>query len=201
MITMIDYGIGNYRSVQKALEAVGATVYLTRDTDEIAQAEKLILPGVGAFGASVDALRERGQDEAIYAAVKAGTPLLGICVGMQLLLDSSEELGEHCGLGLIGGRVRKFSAEHGLKIPHIGWNQLHHEHSSPLLAGIEEGDYAYFVHSFYCDPIDSADMLASTEYGQRYASIIGRANVFGIQFHAEKSQKVGLQILRNFAEL
>lgn len=201
MITMIDYGIGNYRSVQKALEFVGATVVMTSDPDAIRHADKLVLPGVGAFGAAIDALRKRELEQPIHDAVAKGTPLLGICVGMQLLLDESEELGEHTGLGLIPGQVRKFPASATLKIPHMGWNQLDHDGTSPLLKDVTSGDYAYFVHSFHCDVTDSADTISSTEYGQPFSSIIGRYNIFGIQFHAEKSQHVGLQILKNYINL
>jgi glutamine amidotransferase len=198
---MIDYGIGNYRSVQKALEFVGAKVTMTRDPDAIRHADKLVLPGVGAFGAAIDALRERDLEQPIHDAVAKGTPLLGICVGMQLLLDESEELGQHTGLGLIPGKVRKFPASDTLKIPHMGWNQLDHDGSSPLLKDVTSGDYAYFVHSFFCDVEDSADTITTTEYGQSFSSIIGRNNIYGIQFHAEKSQHVGLQILKNYINL
>lgn len=201
MITMIDYGIGNYRSVQKALEFVGAQVHMTSDPDAIRHADKLVLPGVGAFGAAIDALRARRLDQPLLDAVGGGTPLLGICVGMQLLLDESEELGHHTGLGLIPGSVRKFPTGNGLKIPHMGWNQLEHNATSPLLANVDSGEYAYFVHSFHCDVADSADTIATTEYGTSFSAIIGRGNIFGIQFHAEKSQHVGLQILRNYAGL
>lgn len=201
LLTMIDYGIGNYRSVQKALEAVGAAVVLTDDVEAIAGAAKLVLPGVGAFGATMDALTARGQDAALRAAVARGTPLLGICVGMQVLFDDSDELGFHTGLGLIPGRVRRFPDGHGYKIPHMGWNQLQHDGRSPLLADVKAGDYAYFVHSYYCAPADSADTLATTDYAVRCAAIVGRGAVYGIQFHAEKSQHVGLRILRNFVTL
>ena len=199
-ITMIDYGIGNYRSVQKAFEYVGADVHLTRDTDAIAGADKLALIGVGAFGATMDALRQREQIKPILHAVGKGTPLLGICVGMQVLFDDSTEFGNHTGLGLIPGKVRKFPTGQ-VKIPHIGWNQLEHDGTSPLLHNVAQNDYAYFVHSFYCTPTDPAHTIASTDYGHRYASIVGNDNIFGIQFHGEKSQKVGLQILKNFSEL
>lgn len=201
MITMIDYGIGNYRSVQKAFEYVGAPIMLTADPDAIADADKLVLPGVGAFGATIDALRARGQDAAIRHAVQRGAPLLGICVGMQVLFEDSDELGFHHGLGLIAGHVRKFPAAAGLKIPHMGWNQLEIAGDPPLLRGIARGDYAYFVHSFYCRPDDSAHTLAATTYGLPFSAIVGRENVYGIQFHGEKSQRVGLRILQNFNEV
>ena len=200
-VTMIDYGIGNYRSVQKALDAVGAKVVLSSDPDEIASADKLVLPGVGAFGATMDALRQRQHIPAIAEAVARGRYLLGICVGMQVLLDDSDELGVHQGLGLIGGHVCKFSEKNNLKIPHIGWNQLHHDGTSPLLQGIPNGDYAYFVHSFACHPTNRQHTVAHSDYGGDFAAIVGRDSIFGLQFHAEKSQNVGLRILKNYLNL
>lgn len=198
---MIDYGIGNYRSVLKAIEAVGGTSTLTGDPDQIATADKLVLIGVGAFGATMDALQSRNQIEAIKHAVAKGTPLLGICVGMQVLLEDSDEFGFHTGLGLIPGHVRRFPEQPGLNVPHIGWNQLEHDGTAAILNDVEPNDYAYFVHSFCCQPDDEEDTIAQTEYGWRYASVIGRDNVYGIQFHAEKSQHVGLQILSNYLNL
>jgi glutamine amidotransferase len=200
-VTMIDYGIGNTRSVQKALAFVGGQVQLSADPDTIARADRLVLPGVGAFGATMQALRDREQVAAIHAAVAAGTPLLGICVGMQVLFDDSDELGFHTGLGLIGGQVRRFSADNGLKIPHMGWNQLEHATSDPLLRAVARGDYAYFVHSYYCRPRESADIVATSGYGQPFCAITRRDHVMGFQFHAEKSRHVGLQLLRNFLTL
>lgn len=200
-ITLIDYGIGNYRSVQKALEFVGATAVLEADPDAVARADKLVFPGVGAFGATLEALRARGHSDALRTAVARGAWLLGICVGMQALFDDSDELGFHQGLGLIPGVVRRFPAEAGLKIPHMGWNQLDHDGRSPLLRGVQPGDYAYFVHSYFCAPARSEDVLAAADYGRPFCAVVGHDNVFGIQFHAEKSQRVGLQILRNFTAL
>ncbi len=197
-ITMIDYGIGNYRSVQKAIEAVDGRSDLTADPDVIANADKLVLIGVGAFGATMDALRARNQEQAIHHAVAKGTPLLGICVGMQVLLEDSDEFGFHTGLGLIPGHVRKFPDNPLLNVPHIGWNQLEHDGTSPILRDVAPNDYAYFVHSFCCHPAAETDTIAHTDYGWRYTSVIGRDNIYGIQFHAEKSQHVGLQILRNY---
>ena len=198
---MIDYGIGNYRSVQKAFEFIGAEIELTADPKRILAADKLALIGVGAFGATMDALRERNQVDAIKQAATSGTPLIGICVGMQVLFDDSTEFGEHTGLGLIPGTVRKFPESDTLKIPHIGWNQLAHDGSSPLLQNVASDDYAYFVHSFYCQPTNPAHGIAITDYGLPFTSIVNRDNIYGIQFHGEKSQKVGLQILKNFSEL
>lgn len=200
-ITMIDYGIGNYRSVQKAFEFVGAEIELTADPEHILAADQLALIGVGAFGATMDALRERNQIDAIKQATTSGTPLIGICVGMQVLFDDSTEFGNHAGLGLIPGTVRKFLESGTLKVPHIGWNQLEHDGTSKLLSNVPNNDYAYFVHSFFCQPADSTHSIAITDYGHRFTSIVNRDNIYGIQFHGEKSQKVGLQILRNFSEL
>lgn len=200
-VTIIDYGIGNIRSVQKALEFVGATVTLTTCADDILTADKLLLPGVGAFGAAMDALRARGWVEPIQQAAGNGTPLLGICLGMQLLLDESDEMGQHAGLGLINGRVTRFPPSLPLKVPHMGWNAIRHEGDHPLLHDVNSGDYAYFVHSYYCIPADPAHMLATVEYGMELTAVLGQNNVFGAQFHPEKSQKAGLQILKNFAEM
>ena len=198
-VTMIDYGIGNVRSVQKALEHVGADVLLTADPEAIRTAGRLVLPGVGAFGAGMAALRERGLADAIKEAAEQGTPLLGICLGMQLLFEESEELGKHRGLALLPGWVVRFPVNH-LKVPHVGWNQIEHDGEHPLLQGVPSGAYAYFVHSFYCAAADPDDVIASTEYGLRFPAIVGRGNVAGIQFHPEKSQHIGLRILRNFVE-
>jgi imidazole glycerol-phosphate synthase subunit HisH len=205
-ITMIDYGGSNLRSVQKAFEAVGADVLVTADPEAMRRARKLVLPGVGAFGAGMDALRRRGLDEATIAAVGDGIPLLGICLGMQFLLEGSEEMGDHTGLGLITGRVVRFSesvSDDGrpLKVPHMGWNRILHDGRHPLLEGVPPGAYGYFVHSYYCAPEVTDCVLAETDYGGRFASIIGSGHRFGIQFHPEKSQSVGLQILRNFASM
>lgn len=199
MIALVDYGIGNLRSVEKALQAVGAEVRLTSDPAEILSATRVILPGVGAFGDGMAGLRQRGLESALKIVAARGVPLLGICLGMQLLFEESDELGRHQGLGLLPGRVRRFPQAGG-KVPHTGWNQLHIERPSPLLTGLLSGDYAYFNHSYYCEPADPTDILASTDYILQYASVVGRNNLYGVQFHPEKSQSVGLQILRNFVE-
>lgn len=199
MIALVDYGIGNLRSVEKALSSVGADVRLTSDAGAILAADQVVLPGVGAFGDGMAGLRERNLLGVIHTVVEHGTPLLGICLGMQLLFDSSEEMGEHEGLGILPGRVHRFP-ESDLKIPQTGWNQVLIDAPTPLLAGLSHGDYAYFNHSYYCQPADSAHQLAATTYGLRYASVVGKGKVFGVQFHPEKSQAVGLLILRNFVE-
>jgi glutamine amidotransferase len=200
MIALIDYGIGNLRSVQKALSAVGADVSLTDEPDQILTADKVVLPGVGAFGDGMAGLISRQLDGILQTINKQRTPLLGICLGMQLLFDSSNELGEHKGLGFLPGKVIRFKSN-DLKIPQTGWNQVNTVNPTPLLHGLDPGCYAYFNHSFYCAPDIPADVLATTEYGLEYASVVGRENIYGVQFHPEKSQSVGLQILKNFVEL
>jgi glutamine amidotransferase len=204
-LALLDYGIGNLRSVQKALEHVGASVTLTDNPAVILAAEKVVLPGVGAFGDGMKGLRARGLDAVVREVVAHGKPLLGICVGMQVLFEASEELGEHQGLGILPGRVRRFPISNlkseflNLKIPQTGWNQIEPCAASPLLNGLPCGAYAYFNHSYFCDA-QSADTLALTDYGGTYPSIVGRGHVYGIQFHPEKSQHVGLLLLRNFVE-
>jgi glutamine amidotransferase len=199
MIALIDYGIGNLRSVEKSFNAVGAQVELTDDPAVIAAADQIVLPGVGEFGDGMAGLRERDVVEVIKSTVSRGTPLLGICLGMQLLFESSDELGAHTGLGLLPGRVKRFP-DLGQKIPQTGWNQVIIKRESPLIYGLEQGDYAYFNHSHYCEPALKTDSIAVTDYGLTYASIVGRNWLYGVQFHPEKSQSVGLLILRNFVE-
>ncbi len=207
MIAIVDYGIGNLRSVEKAFRHVGADARLVSDAAAVRAAHAVVAPGVGAFGACALGLRNGGFDALVLEAVQAGKPLLGICVGMQLLFDSSEEMGQHAGLGLLPGRVLRFPdgmvdrAGQRLKTPQIGWNQLWHDDSDPLLAGVPSGSFAYFVHSYYCAPAEPSDVVATTDYGLDYASIVRRGNLWGVQFHPEKSQAVGLQILRNFVAI
>ena len=197
MIAIVDYGVSNLRSVQKALEKVGAEAAITDDVAAIRQADGVLLPGVGAFGDAMEVLNRRGLAAALWDVFKAGTPLLGICLGMQLLFEESEEMGLHQGLGFLPGRVIRFGT--GLKVPLIGWNQVHPLRTDGLLNGVQEGDYAYFVHSYYVVPSDAAIISGTTDYGVDFASVIEQGRVFGIQFHPEKSQDVGLRILRNFA--
>lgn len=198
-IALIDYGIGNLRSVQKALEHVGADVQLTENAATILAAEKVVLPGVGAFGDGMKGLRARGLAEVVREVVARRKPLLGICVGMQVLFEASEELGEHAGLGILPGRVKRFSSSLNLKVPQTGWNKIAPCIENPLLAGLPRGAYAYFNHSYYCEAY-TEHTLATTDYGGAYASVVGRGNVYGIQFHPEKSQHVGLLLLKNFVE-
>lgn len=199
-IVVVDYGVGNLRNVYKALEAAGAPAQVITSPDGLDAAAGIVLPGVGAFGDAAANLRAAGFEQPLLRAVAAGTPLLGICVGMQLLFDESEEMGRHRGLGIIPGRVVRFAGGQ-LKVPQIGWNQLHHAGNDPLLAGVPDGAYAYFVHSYYCAPADPSHSVATTDYGIVYASVVRRGNVWGIQCHPEKSQAVGLRILRNFVDI
>ncbi len=198
-LAIIDYGIGNLRSVQKAFEHVGAVAPLTEDPAVILAADKVVLPGVGAFGDGMKGIHSRGLADVVRDVVARGTPLLGICVGMQVLFEVGEELGEHVGLGILPGRVRPFAIDPALKVPHTGWNQIVPCTDSPLFADLPAGSYAYFNHGFYCDA-SMADTLATTDYGGAYPTIVGRDRLYGIQFHPEKSQAVGMQLLRNFVE-
>jgi len=202
-VTVIDYGMGNLLSVCRALEHLGATVTLSGDPLTVEGAERLVLPGVGAFGDGMAELRQRGLVEVLRDRAGAGTPLLGICLGAQMLLDGSEEFGDHAGLGLIPGRVRALPASdtagRPLKIPHVGWADLHGDRPHPLLAGIPDGSAVYFVHSFQCHPADREHLLAHCRLGDRpVTAMVARDNVSGCQFHPEKSGPVGLQILANF---
>jgi glutamine amidotransferase len=203
MIALIDYGLGNLRSVQKAFEHLGVPVTLTQDPEQVANADKLILPGVGAFSAGMEGLRQRGLIEPIRQAAQAGAPFIGICLGMQLLFDESEEVGlgfqPENGLGLLAGRVVLMQGK-SLQVPHMGWNQIQPVRDSPLLRGIAPGAYAYFVHSYICEPAGEETILATTDYGPAFASVVGKSNVWGIQFHPEKSQQTGLRVLQNFIE-
>jgi imidazole glycerol-phosphate synthase subunit HisH len=206
-IAVIDYGVGNLRSVHKALEAAGTPAVVVTAPEQLTGAAGIVLPGVGAFGDAAANLRAAGFEEPLLAAVASGIPLLGICVGMQLLFEESEEMGCHRGLGVLPGYVCRFPGDmrgpdgRPMKVPQIGWNQLRHRGDDPLLAGIADGAYAYFVHSYYCAPAEPEDVVASTDFGIEYASIVRRANVWGIQCHPEKSQSVGLRILGNFVRI
>jgi len=197
LIAIVDYGVSNLRSVQKALEKVGAEAIITDDVAAIRLADGVLLPGVGAFGDAMEVLNRRGLATALGDVFRAGRPLLGICLGMQLLFEESEEMGRHPGLGFLPGRVIRFGA--GLKVPLIGWNQVHPLRTDGLLNGVQAGDYAYFVHSYYVVPSDPSIISGTTDYGVDFASVIEQGRVFGIQFHPEKSQDVGLRILKNFA--
>jgi glutamine amidotransferase len=199
-VVLVDAGTGNLRSVQKALERLGAAVLRTEDPQVVRSGERILLPGVGAFGGFMAGLRARGLEGAIKDTAARGVPLLGICVGMQALFETGEELGLHEGLGLLAGRVQRFADSPSAKVPHTGWNQVEPCKRSPLFEGIEPGAYFYFNHSFYCRPGDPTDLLASTDYGIPYASAVQRGNIRGVQFHPEKSQAAGLRLLKNFLE-
>ena len=198
MITIIDYGMGNLRSVEKALEKVGARVRVSRDPDEVRRADRIVLPGVGAFGDAMHNLEKRGLVEVIKAEVAAGKPFLGICLGLDLLFEESDEHGVHAGLGLLPGRVELLPTE--LKIPQIGWNHVAIRKESKLLAGIPDGSSFYFVHSYAVVPELESDILCTTEYGCTFVSAVERGNIAAFQFHPEKSSSLGLTILENFAK-
>jgi glutamine amidotransferase len=197
VIAIIDYGVGNLRSVEKAFAATGCQAIITGDPKQLRQAERLVLPGVGAFANCMRCLSEKGLKELVREVVERGTPLLGVCVGMQMLFESSEEFGETAGLGFMKGRVKRFRDE--LVVPHVGWNQISQRGSHRLFEGITDNSFFYFVHSFYCEPEDQNVVVGDTEYGIRYASVIAQGNICGVQFHPEKSQTVGLKLLQNFA--
>lgn len=200
MIAIIDYGVGNLRSVEKAFQAVGASAIVTGDRVAIREAERLVLPGVGAFGECARRLRESGSDQLVLEAVEQNKPILGLCVGLQLMFEEGHEFGVHKGLGLMRGRVVRFP-ESGPRVPQIGWNQIENVKPHPLLEGLSEGTYFYFVHSYHVEAEDDGVVLAETEYGSCYPSICARGSVSGVQFHPEKSQDAGLRLLANFASL
>lgn len=199
-VILIDAGTGNLRSVQKALESIGANVLRTDDPQKVLSGRRVVLPGVGAFGDYMSGLRARGLDNVVKEVATRGTPLLGICVGMQALFDVGEEMGEHAGLGLLAGKVVRFAESLSVKIPHTGWNQVEVKKEASLLDQVNDGAYVYFNHSYYCQAWNSSDVLATTDYGFNFACAVQRENIFGVQFHPEKSQAVGLKILKNFLE-
>jgi len=206
LLAIIDYGSSNLRSVQKAFERVGAEAVITDDPAVIDAAPAVAFPGQGAFGDAMENLRQHRLLEPIYRVVRSGKPFFGICVGMQVLFEIGEEMGIHQGLGIFPGRVSRFpdgmvTLTGPCKIPHIGWNQIHIRQQNPLLNGIQDGSFVYFDHSFYVNPTDPSIIVAVTDYGIDFASIVARDNVYAIQFHPEKSQTVGLRMLRNFIEL
>ncbi|MCC7163631.1 MAG: imidazole glycerol phosphate synthase subunit HisH [Anaerolineae bacterium] len=197
MIAIIDYGMSNLRSVRHAFEYLGADARIIDSPAAIKNAAALVLPGDGAFGPAMENLRNCGWLEPLESAIRGGLPFLGICLGMQLLFETSDEMGAHRGLGILPGSVKRFPATAG-KIPQIGWNQLNVRESSKFLAGIPDGAYTYFVHSYYCHPDDPTIVAATTDYGIRYASVAEQDNVWGAQFHPEKSGDTGLKMLMNF---
>jgi glutamine amidotransferase len=201
MIAIIDYQMGNLRSVQKGFERVGFAAEITSDPHRLAAAEKVVLPGVGAFGDAMAELRARGLVEPIRELIAAGKPFLGICLGLQLLFDVGYEGGEHAGLGVLRGKVVRFELPVGFKVPHMGWNQGRIVRPAPVLDGLEDGTHFYFVHSYYVVPEDPSLVAIETTYGHPFCAMIWRDNLFATQFHPEKSQADGLRLLRNFAKL
>ncbi|MBI3320380.1 MAG: imidazole glycerol phosphate synthase subunit HisH [Candidatus Omnitrophica bacterium] len=216
MIVIVDYGMGNLRSVSKALERLGTSVRITADPQEIERATKLVLPGVGAFDAAMRELAARRLIESIRSFLASGKPYLGICLGLQLLFESSEEGRSAPGLGVLRGTVKRLAATPPLKIPHMGWNQImstqhgavssqqsavSRENRCPLLSGIPDGSFFYFVHSYYADPVDRTTVALESDYGQHFAAMVWSKNLFATQFHPEKSQSVGLKLLENFVKL
>jgi glutamine amidotransferase len=198
VIAIIDYGMGNLHSVSKAVERLGVDYVITSDEGELMQAEGAILPGVGAFGDAMHNLRETGLGEAVRYYAQSGKPLLGICLGMQLLFSESNEHGSHKGLDLLPGKVERFQGNY--KVPHMGWNRLHFREQHALFHGLEEG-HVYFVHSYHVKPERESDLLAYTDYHQPVSAIVGRGQVFGMQFHPEKSGPLGMQLLDNYLKL
>jgi imidazole glycerol-phosphate synthase subunit HisH len=201
MLAIIDYEMGNLRSVQKALERVGAAAVITSDPAVVADASKVILPGVGAFRDAIAALRERKLVEPIKAAIDAGKPFLGICLGLQLLMERGYEDGVHDGLGILKGECVRFDVPHQYKVPHMGWNQVQFRQRPAIFDGIDDAAHFYFVHSYYVVPRDSSVIATETDYPRPFCSSIARGNLFATQFHPEKSQANGLRLLKNFAEL
>lgn len=200
-IQIIDYGMGNLRSVQKAIQSLGYDASITSLPDDVASAEKLILPGVGAFGDAMRRLRELNLVQPLLDHFRQGKPFLGICLGLQLLFEKSYENGEHQGLGILAGEVVSFSPNRGIKVPHMGWNALHMTKRCRLLHNIPEGSFVYFVHSYYAVPVDSQIVCATTDYPVPITAAVSIDHLVATQFHPEKSQRIGLAILRNFVEL
>lgn len=198
MIAIVNYGMGNLRSVQKAFEHIGAEAAIVHRPEEIDNADRIVLPGVGAFGDAMDNLKTAGSIDPIVKAIAEGRPFLGICLGLQLMFAESEEMGQHKGLGILPGRVRRFP--NGQRVPQIGWNEVRIQRETALLDGVPDGSHFYFVHSFYVASERDDDVIGTTDYGIDYASIAGTGRAFGVQFHPEKSQDAGLKILKNFAE-
>lgn len=201
MIAIIDYGAGNLQSVKKALDFIGAESVITDNPETINACDKILLPGVGSFGDAMASMRAKNLVETVKQNALSGKAFLGICLGLQLLFEESEESPNVQGLGIFKGKIRRFPSDMGLKIPHIGWNSLEIKQKDTLFKGIPENSYVYFVHSYYLEAEDLTDVAAVTNYGIDFHSAIGKGNIFATQFHPEKSGDVGLQILRNFASM
>lgn len=200
-VTIVDYGMGNLRSVQKAFEKLGLRAEVTDDPGRVANAERLVLPGVGAFGDAMAELQRRELVKPILRFIESGRPFLGICLGLQLLFEKSYENGPIPGFGLLRGEVVRFELPHGWSVPHMGWNQVRQECPNPLMTGIPDESYFYFVHSYYVVPLDAEVVAGTTEYKIRFCSMVRQDNIFATQFHPEKSQSLGLKLLANFAGL
>ncbi len=206
MIAIVDYGMGNLRSVQKGFEKVGASARIVSAPEDIRRADKLVVPGVGAFRDAIDQIRRQGAVEPILEVIQRGRPCLGICLGLQMLFDVSYEDGEYQGLGVLPGKVVRFDFTNvpearGFKIPHMGWNQVRWDRPCPLMTGIGSGEYFYFVHSYYVDPADRGVSFGRCDYGIEFTAMVWRDNIYATQFHPEKSQQAGLTILRNFVAI
>ncbi len=198
MITVVDYGMGNLRSVAKALEKVGLDVKVSSNPQDIKNSKGIVVPGVGAFGDAIHNLDRFGLLDEVIKAIKEGKPYLGICLGLQILFEYGYEFGEHEGLGILKGKVIRFEDKEGYKVPHMGWNQVWIKKKEGLFEGIKEGEYFYFVHSFYAVPSDENDIASTTDYSVEFCSAVEKENVWAVQFHPEKSQKAGLKLLENF---
>lgn len=199
MIAIVDYGMGNLRSVENALDFLGIESIITSDKETIFNSDGIILPGVGAFPDAIDNIKEAGLDKVLKDAVNKGKPLLGICLGMQLLFEESDEVKLSKGLGFLKGRIEKLNID--LKVPHMGWNSLNMEKESPILNGIKKGSHVYFVHSYYAVTGEEEILNAYADYGVKVPGVVSKGNVYGIQFHPEKSGEVGLRMLKNFGEM
>jgi glutamine amidotransferase len=199
MITILDYAINNLHSVEKAFHYLQIPVEVASQPERILAAEKLVLPGVGAYADAMANLENKGLVEVLKEKVRQETPILGVCLGLQLFFSESEEFGQHSGLDFLPGKVKRLPAT--VSVPHIGWNQLHLQQADPLLDGIADNSFVYFVHSYYADAASSRDILATTDYGLEFPAIVRRGNVWATQFHPEKSQDIGLRLLTNFADI
>ncbi len=200
MIIVVDYGMGNLRSVAKAVETVGLDVKVSSDPKDVENAKGIIVPGVGAFGDAVHNLERFGLKDKIIKSIEKGKPFLGICLGLQILFEYGYEFGEHEGLGIFKGKVIRFENKEGFKVPHMGWNQIHKKQEEGLFSDIKENEFFYFVHSFYVVPKDETIVASTTDYSVEFVSSVQKDNVWAVQFHPEKSQKAGLQLLKNFKE-
>ena len=198
-IAIIDYGIGNLRSVEKAFTSQGINAVISSEEEVLRAADRLVLPGVGAFAACMNNLRERGLEGFVIEAARSGKPIIGLCVGLQMMFDEGHEFGIHKGLGLLPGNIVRFAE--GVRVPHVGWNQVEIKQDHPIFNNLPDQSFFYFVHSYHVVTDDPSCVLGETEYATRYPSICGRNNIVGVQFHPEKSQAAGLKLLKNFAEM